>query len=263
MYARFFLTLPYYLDSTRKRGYSLGSTNVSIPSHASTHIPKKEPYELLTFNNAMEKIGRECSNSNSTTGDDAALIFIDDVVSFQLETVALVNNSFCTYNTETKLIGFGSDVYKAKLAADDPLTGQRGAFVFTTPPTSGKMFDFYLPNSINEFDSYQYTVPDAFYDSVLNELIPYIDFIKLEKFRRVTSEIIKNSSHVDNYIDNYHDNTATIPNMNFNIMEFILAVRMFLDDDPVLLANKCYMENNYTCMSVLIRSVQRLTNETF
>jgi 2'-5' RNA ligase len=53
---------------------------------------------------------------------------------------------------------------------------------------------------------------------------------------------------------------------------FHITLKFITDDDqrhePVIdvlkdWENKCYMEENYVCMSIFIRSVQVLTNETF
>lgn len=269
MHVRFFLTSPYYLNpESNRRGGVLGSTIHTVnPFNASSHIQKKEPYETITFYGAMDKIGRKCcTNQNTPTGYDSCLIFLDDAVTFQLETVAVINNSYCAYNLYTKLIGFGSEPYEAKIATEDKSSriGNGGvSFNVFNSSNENYMLDFSLPKSETEFNKYSYTVTDGFYDSVLNELIPYIDFLKLEKFKRVTSEIIRYAADVDKFIDNFYDQSSTLPTMNFDLTEFNLAVRMFLDDDPVLLKNKCYMEENYVCMSIFIRSVQVLTNETF
>lgn len=259
MYTRFFLTLPYYIDPEKERGFAVygGSRN----NFASTHMPKKDDHIRSTFKNCLERFARKTARVNKMFGSDASLIFLDDTVTFQLETVAVVDNSYCTYNIDTKLIGFGSGVYEASEVTDsrNGMT-TKGSF---NSNDSIIMMDFNLPESVPEFDQYSYLVPDAFYESVLNELIPYINYIKIQKFKNVTTEIIRYANAIDEYVDNFFEETYDAPSLDYTLNDFILAARMFIDDDPVLLQNKQYMESYYICMGILCRKFQELTNETF
>ncbi|EBS4516667.1 hypothetical protein DQT32_04560 [Salmonella enterica subsp. enterica serovar Braenderup] len=264
MLMKFFLTMPFYLYPEKHQRYgrhiSTSTVNVANPS-----VSSKSKQYTTTFEDAIEQFARSAATNGYGGREETMFIVnLDDTATFQLETLALVEGTYCTYDLGSKLIGFGGMPWQAINAAKEKdgssLTGSAG---FKVVNETSVMFDFSYHAENADPHSYELCVPDAFYETILNELIPYIDFVKMETFKKVNRQFLRFVTSIDNYIDNYYENRHDAPQILASMAEIILAIKMFIDDDPVLIKNKDFYPTEYAFMAALCRRFQVLTNETF
>lgn len=265
MLMKFFLTMPFYLYPEKHKRFGRSIYTSSNHDHGNSHAPRKPKELTITFEEAIEQFARAAATTGYGGREDTMFIInLDDTVTFQLETIALVEGTYCTYDLDSKLIGFGGTAWQAANAATEKDGNNMGmASGKAIRDGTERMFDFhYIVEEPDQY-SYEFCVPEAFYESVLNELIPYIDFMKIETFKKVTRNLLRYVEQIDNYIDNYYENKHGAPQILSSMSEIILAVKMFIDDDPVLLKHKNSYPTEYAFMAALCRRFQVLTNETF
>lgn len=282
MFTKFFLTLPSNVS-----GSSVGSTF----KHGGSTIGGYQPnvyLQKLTMTQVLNSLAVNLQTNDSSYYSRSKftkpiLINIPDEVTFQLEALSVIENTYCTYNVETKKIGFGSTEDKAYEATRDSLLfGSNIVFGSSMQPPN-VILDFSTPKKEPGAQHYSFTVPDAFYEEVLNELIPYIDYNKLTMFNEILTRLIPFKDKIFLHLDDKY-NPDTIKNFKVQVLfgsssdnkkeesvvtipstlgEVCYVFEMFLKDDPIIVKNKESLFNEYSFMGELCLKIMSITNETF
>lgn len=264
MFLRFFLS---FTDSQRS-GFSVGRSRAA--NQASDAPDFKIPLRQRTTFGAVlatiaAKMDRRTQYLNNYYHSREILVNLSEESMFQLETLCVSEYCYCTYNLETKMIGFGNTIREAYDASTEigfPGVSIGGVSNSTKP---NYMIRFYKEKP--EKEKMEYTCPDGFYEQVLNELKPYIVFEKNFFFKNCTDILEREGQFLDEVIDNYYDTTIanqiSYHGSTLHSTEFKYTVKMFMEDDPDILQNKDYHESGFRLLGAMCLKIMLLTDETF
>ena len=272
MLLKFFLSY----DEPR-RSYQNGSTRKY--TKASTHNAYDLPVrQKTTFKQIQNRIATEMdpgsvSFISSGKGRDT-LINIPDEVMFQLQVLAISEYMYCTYNLQTKKIGFGNTKSDAYSASSDYDTFKMGANIgfMSKKAISGDdpdcMINFHSIKD-EEPEEFSFECPDVFYEQILNELKPFILFEKVFLFNNVTS-IFKSeknylNSFIDNYYDNLYNNTEAVKYRGTSVpaSDTKTVFHMFMEDDEDIFNSPDISKEGLNIMGEICLKIMIMTDETF
>lgn len=265
MFLKFFLS---FTDSNR--GFSVGRNRLS--NKASDAPDFKIPLRQRTTFSAVlgtiaAKMDRRSQYLNNYNYSREILVNLSDDSMFQLETLCVSEYCYCTYNLETKRIGFGNTMREAfdASAGDDNYGFTLVGGTASNNPKPNYMIRFY--KEAKEQEKMEFTCPDGFYEQVLKELKPYIVFEKNFLFKQCTDILEREVQFLDEVIDNYYD-TSTDNQINYHgstvhSTEFKHTVKMFMEDDPDILQNKEYHESGFRILGAMCLKIMQMTDETF
>lgn len=274
MFLKFFIT---YDDDSGKSGSASGT----LKSHANPQGTFKLPEQSRnSFSSVMHSLAYKIGyidenagfNSSSYNGTREVLINVDDEAMFQLMTLAVPEYCYCTYNLETKKIGFGMTKSQAMTAtasyfdasSNSGNTGSTGGIWYApTNPTSGLMFSF-LPSE-QEREHLEFQTPEAFYSQVFEVLQPYIKYEKQLLFVKVSESLGMNVGRYDEYLENYYNDRQNINTyrLDVNSHQIVAAIHMFQNDDPDILEIRDSNIRNFEFMKYLCLKIMQISNETF
>lgn len=257
MFLRFFLNpQTYNKNSSRYNGQSYSSSTVGHEYTASSHRPDVKQYEEKTtivreISNILTHVCVRSAYTSLFCDKRVVLINVPDVVMLELEIDGVYEYSYCTYNFSSDNIGFGSSAYSANHAAAYIPSPNIGfgfgvGSVFATTAPKEKMIDFFIKteNRYNIDNSFEYLVKEPFYDQILDELIPYIEFEKLQIFTSCANNIAQKGKELSDVIrefKTYYEEKRTneIPKiLDEELDNVLMAVLMFLEDDIVIQKHK-------------------------
>ena len=265
MFLKFFLTF-----SDGIRGYSIGGNKhqLSKATDAGYILPFRNQ---TTFSSVISRISSLMSKRIHLTTDNYTreiLVNLPDESMFQLELLCIKEFCYCTYNLETKCIGFGNSMQEAHTASiDDVNAGNAG----NTGLSFGNLFPQYMIKFYRDpeesDDNMSFTCPDGFYEQVLNELKPYIVFEKNFFFKNCTDIIDAEKYYLSKVIDNYYDQES-MKNIQYEgsrlqAEAFKYTLKMFMEDDPDILQYKKYHELGFETLGDFCFKIMQLTDETF
>lgn len=263
MFLKFFLS---FTDSNR--GFSVGRNRLS--NKASDAPDYKIPLRQRTTFGAVlgtlaAKMDRRSQYLNNYNYSREILVNLSDESMFQLETLCVSEYCYCTYNLETKMIGFGNTMREAHDASTE--IGFPGVSIggVSSSPKPNYMIRFYSEKP--EKEKMEFTCPDGFYEQVLKELKPYIVFEKNFLFKQCTDILEREVQFLDEVIDNYYD-TSTNNQINYHgstvhSTEFKYTFKMFMEDDPDIFQNKDYHESGFRILGAVCLKIMQMTDETF
>ncbi|SOK58323.1 hypothetical protein [Yersinia phage fHe-Yen9-04] len=269
MFLKFFLT---HEDSNTSKGWSIGNTLL-----VSTHNDhKKELYETTNFHNVLSNLAFHMKSTNVHTVDKDYRVFlinVSDEAMFQLEMLYIPENSFCTYNILTGKIGFGDSERNAILASLDEKNGMSLSGWVKNDNKNSLFFDFNVTSTkLIDMDEYQLTVPDTFYDQVLNELRPYICQEKIHLLKVFGQYVLYNKTALNNYLDLYFENLNSsgsekkeieIQYCQLTRIQMVLAIKLFMEDDKDFILYKDEFPDEYYSIGELCRKIMNVSGETF
>lgn len=262
MFLKFFLSF-----SDTNRGFSVGRNRSS--NKASDAPDFKVPLrQRTTFGSVLATIAalmdRRSQFLNNYNYSREILVNLSDEEMFQLEVLCVPEYCYCTYNLETKMIGFGNTMREAYDASTDiPYPGISIGGGSTKP---NYMIRFYQETP--EPEKMEFTCPDGFYEQVLSELKPYIVYEKNFLFKQCTDILEREVQFLDEVIDNYYD-TRTPENQpkyhgsTIHSTEFKYTVKMFVEDDPDIFQYKDFHESGFRTLGALCLKIMQITDETF
>lgn len=262
MFLKFFLS---YQDEIR--GTS-GSVSYGLKNYASTHATKKHVKTPATFNiilyNLCVGLCDESYRASEKNFSREILVNLSDEAMFQLEVKALSEYMYCTYNYQTKQIGFGNTKKQAYEATCDQsyisTLGSTGYYI----SDNEYMLDFYPPKKPEpEFLSLR--CPDVFYEQVLNELNPYIKYEKISLFNKVSSILADEIDIINQYLNtNYIEGgQETYTGKNIPTQESKFVFRMFINDDYDIFNSDDVDILGKNSISEICFKIMQITNETF
>ncbi|AQW88586.1 hypothetical protein pEaSNUABM50_00059 [Erwinia phage pEa_SNUABM_50] len=261
MFLKFFLTLN---NSTgRLVGGNSGKNKLLVSTH---NDHKKERHETITFNNVLDSFMRSIDNPTrfdfGLNQTREILINISDEAMFQLETLSVPENCYCTYNLNTKLIGFGNNMAEAEEATQEDNFG----WGYKSKSSNNDLFFNYFVEMPTVLP-YKFTVPDVFYEQVLQELKPYIVNEKLHIFKGFSDFVLKSSKEITEYFDNYYtevyDESKIRSLSPFKKSEMRKVIEWFMEDDIDIVANKESLAIEYGTIGILCRKIMNVSGETF
>lgn len=263
MFLRFFLS---FTDS--HNGFTVGRNRAS--NQASDAPDFKIPLRQRTTFGAVlatiaAKMDRRSQYLNNYNYSREILVNLSEESMFQLETLCVSEYCYCTYNLETKMIGFGNtmrEAYDASTEIAFPSMSIGSMYISSKP---NYMIRFY--KETKEPEKMEFTCPDGFYEQVLSELKPYIVYEKNFLFKQCTDILEREVQFLDEVIDKYYDTTAA-NQINYHgstvhSTEFKYTVKMFMEDDPDILQNKDLHESGFRILGAMCLKIMRMTDETF
>lgn len=193
------------------------------------------------------------------------LVNLSDESMFQLEALCIKEYCYCTYNLETKNIGFGNSMSEAYSAS----VGDNKYGVTIAGGSFGQkpdyMIQFYKDDV--EPDEMSFTCPDGFYEQVLNQLKPYIVYEKNFLFKKCTDVIASESYFLSQFICNYYVQNPQTPivynGIHLSTEEFKYTITMFMEDDPDIFQYKDEYEDRFQTLGDLCFKIMQITDETF
>lgn len=263
MFFKFFLTL----DSAATVASEYAELNRGNLS--STHsLNKKENHEILTFDEVLYSyIRSSCVISRRGISNDQTreiLINISDEAMFQLEALSVPENCYCTYNVDTKLIGFGNTIEEAECATLKFNFNYGTSFKSRGGVHGEDLFFNYYPE-IPEVEPYHFVVPDAFYDQVLEELKPYIINEKLYIFKKLGDYVLTNINDVSKYFESFYEDPNYKMRDSSPLSRTMVrnVIRWFMNDDIDITSNKDILSIEYSTIGMLCRKIMHVSFETF
>jgi hypothetical protein len=273
MFVNFFIT---FHDVNRSG--SIGSAS-GMGTPANPHSTFRKPLEISTsfysiVHNLSSKFG--CNNVFISNTNDCTRIIpvnIPDEITFQLELLGVTEYNYCTYNLESKEVGFGNTAQRASNASmtGDASSGwsTNGFYYAPNNPSSQEFFDFSHPT--NDSDVFEFKVPEAFRQDIIDELIPYIKYEKAfmfneSVFKLCEFELSSNESSIMSYLSTYfvpHNSRNFIHKTAVSVDHIKKCFDFYRYDDEDVYATKEYNYNNFEFMRQLCVKIMQLTNETF
>lgn len=262
MFLKFFITF----DDESKNGSASG-WNKSIANPQGTYqLPESSRNSFSSVLHSLAyKVGyvndHDGFGHNNTTRE--ILINVDDEAMFQLMTLAVPEYCYCTYNLESKKIGFGMSKRQASNATNSYFTsGSGGSWYAPYIPVTNQMFSFV---DIQTEEHLEFQTPEAFYAQLYELLEPYIKFEKKFFFAEVSNSLHMNTNRYFDYLEQYYDDRASVNVYKVDVKaeHIVQAVALYQNDDPDIVEMKETHSLEMDFIKSLCIKIMQISNETF
>lgn len=259
MFLNFFLSFESF-----RSGFS-GSTYKSQATDANHYvIPRKQKTTFNTLLGSLSSVmNRESQFLYTNYATRTVLVNLSDESMFQLETLCVPEYCYCTYNLDTKIIGFGNSILEAYEATRED--NMKSGNVGYGKANYNYMIQFYPQK--DEDEPFEFTCPYAFYEQVLAELKPYIKYEKNIMFKNCTDILEREQPFLSKFFDSYYqegrESVEKYYGTSIRTYEFKYTVKMFMEDDPDILEKKDFHESGLRILGSLCFKMMQMTDETF
>lgn len=272
MFLKFFITF----DDDSKSG-SATAWNKSIANPQGTYqLPESSRNSFSSVLHSLAyKVGyvndHDGFGANNTTRE--ILINVDDEAMFQLMTLAVPEYCYCTYNLESKKIGFGMSKRQASNATTSYFTSGSSTSSTSGSTSGGSWFAPYIPVTKQMFsfvdrrneEHLEFQAPEAFYAQVYELLEPYIKFEKQFFFAHVSNSLHMNTNRYSDYLEKYYDDRASVNVYKVDVRadHIVQAVVLYQNDDPDIVEMKETHALETEFIKSLCIKIMQISNETF